>query len=274
MAVAFEELENSPRLTISAGKFRGVREFKVAWADHADFILELLGGYRIVGGQPVVVPAAGFPGWFGSIAEEVSVEPFPPDNPNGAAIRSIYEGANLYSFAKVIATYGVPDNRNTANRPGLPNVPAGTFLSFSSDFGADYLSTPSGWWKWSSDGEKLNTEDAPPPGFLLGTEDFTLTWHRVLSPPWSEIRSARGKINSAPFLDHPAGHVMFMGGRTGIDVDFGQLSVWRLEYAFKAKSHHWNHFFRRDAGFEEIESDSGQPPFPSTNFASLFQFGS
>lgn len=285
MAVAFEELDNSPEIRFADGRLVATRRLKIDWADRFDFLIELYGGYRFVGGQFVFTPPAPFPAVPQAFVTDVEVAPFPPDRPDGSAVQTLAGGTNAYPFAVVTATYRIQFDDNNQSRDDLPQVPEGTFLTYRGDLGSEYTSIPGRVWNWKVAGDPKLPADVNP-GLLVPTEDFTLTWHRVPRPPWDAIRDLRGTLNDATFLNHAAGTVLFLGARTERDFQLQDTGLWRLEYQFKVREvpstaspavrYGWNRFYREEAvGGEhwlEIEDADGNPPYVSGNFHQLFQF--
>ena len=76
MSVAFEELEDSPRIHIREQGTLATRVFRVAWDDWRQFVEALLGSYQIVGCSYVFVPPLEFPGLPNLVVSDVRIEPF------------------------------------------------------------------------------------------------------------------------------------------------------------------------------------------------------
>ncbi len=289
MAVPFEELEGSPTVALADGKLSATRRFKIAWSERFAFLRELYGGYRVVGATFTYTPPQPFPGAPQLIALSIEIQPFPPDRPDGAGVTTLSSATNAFEFALVTAVYAIPEHGNDSRkqRSDLPNVPLGTYLHYSSDIGAEYVVVPGRFWTWG-DGLPVPVPEDVNPGILVPTEDFTLTWSRVPLPPWTAMRDLRGKINSATFLGHAVGTVMFLGVRTARDFQIEDTGLWRLEYHFKVNAKEstktanlklgWNFFWRKeDAAGEhwiDIEDDAtGDAPYAAGDFSALFEFG-
>ncbi len=246
-------------------------------------MLELYGGYRIVGGQFVFTSPAIYPSVPQALVTEIQFEPFPPDRPDGSGVTTLSSATNAYPFAVVTVTYRI---RFGESRGDLPGVPNGTFLTFDADLGLESHHTPGRVWVWSA-----MTSDPVPgdinPGILIPAEEFTLTWHRVPRPPWDAIRDLRGKVNDSAFLNHLSGAVLFTGARTARDFQIIDTGLWRLAYQFRVKEVEstaaagvlggWNRHYREQAisaeHWLEIEDDDGNHPYRSGDFSQLFQFG-
>ncbi len=286
MAIVFEELDQSPQIRFRDGRFLATRRFKIDWADRFAFLLELYGGYRVVGGTFVFTPPATFPGVPQALVTQVEIEPFPPDRPDGSGVVSLGSATNAYDAALVTAIYEIPFDLGNDARPDLPEVPNGTYLTYRADLGAEMTTTPGRTWRWNIGGLPALEGDRFP-GRIVPTEDFTLTWYRVPRPPWSAMSDLRGKVNDATFVSHAPGTVLFMGARTRRDFQVLDSGLWRLEYQFKVREvkstanaqtlYGWNRFYREQAdGGEhwlEIVDESGNLPYPSGDLNQLFQFG-
>jgi len=287
MAVPFEELAGSPRLRIADGKVTAVRRFKVAWGMRVDFAVELLGGYRWIGNSFAYTPPAVMPGVPQAIVREIEIEPFPEDVSSGPP-GTLREEVSSYPYAIVEATYTIPEHGNDRSRPDLPDVPQGTFLSYSSELGTEHTTVPGRTWQWQGGGD-VPADQAP--SILVPTEDIRLTWERVPSPPWAALRDKRGMVNSGNFLNHTEGTVLFLGARTSREFQVQGDGLWRLDFHFKVRAmpatntstgkFGWNFGYREDATGEKwqrIQARQGAAvhryPYGQTDFQALFQFGS
>ncbi|HEY2840276.1 MAG TPA: hypothetical protein VGJ26_14060 [Pirellulales bacterium] len=287
MSVPFEELEGSPRIRINEQGTTAIRAFRVAWDDWQDFAHELIGEFSVLGLSTQFVPPIAFPGLPNLIVSDVQVEPFDPGNPNGAGGVSLGAFTNAYpdGGAKVTATYRTMFDELNRSRPDLPNVPDGTFLTYSADLGSERIAVPGRAWLWSDD-PTVRVPDDVNPGLLIPSGVFTLRWQRVPLPPWSQIRQLRGKLNSDTFVSSTPGTVMFLGARVSRRFQFiADGGYWNLEYTFSentktladgASKVGWNYFFKETAiGGEHwlaIEDQDGAAPYPTGDFLQLFQF--
>ena len=285
MSVVFEELADSPIVRFDDGRFEGLRRFKVGWNDRFDFLLELYGGYRIIGGQFTFTPPAVFPGVPGATVTNIELEPFPANLPDGTAVSQISRGSNAYPAALATATYRIRVLDGDQDRDDLPGVSEGTYLSYRADLSSEYESVPGRTWRWTTDQTPLG--DDVDPRILVPTEAFTLTWHRVPRPPWDAMRDLRGRLNDGTFLNHSAKSVLFLGARTRRDFQIKDTGLWRIEYHFKVKVvsstattgvlDGWNRRYREQAAAGEhwlaIEDEDNNEPYAVGNFANLFSFG-
>lgn len=109
-------------------------------------------------------------------------------------------------------------------------------------------------------------------GFPIPTQEHTIQWHRVVSPPFQDIYERVGCINSDP-LQYNVGvfypqTVLFLGAEISRDVLSNGQRAWSVTYRFSVKkltdervepaaflSYNgvdyggWNHFYDTKAGF-------------------------
>jgi hypothetical protein len=286
MAVSFEELAGSPRITASSQGVTATRVFRVGWADWPSLAQALIGSYKVISGNLQFIPPLAFPGLSNVVLAELNVEPFDPNTPDGTTGAAVATTTNSYSAggARITATYRTLFDNVTGSRPNLPGVPQGTYLTYSAELGAEYQTIPGRVWNWVTDGNPKVPDDTNP-GLLIPTGTCQLTWQRVPLPPWDLIRSVRGKVNDSDFLGSPPGTVMFLGARVSREFQFMDDSgMWRLEYMFSENVKTlstgdqvgWNYFYNQTAiGGEhwvQIEDESGNAPYESDDFFQLFQF--
>lgn len=286
MAVTFEELAGSPTLEVVDGRIVAQRVFRVDWSDRLEFIAELWGQYGAVGGAFVYQPPAFFPQVPQAFVNEVRVEPFDADNPNGSAVTSLTSATNRYDAgAKVTAVYRSAEDEDHAARGDLPTVPSGTYLRYRSDLSSDYVALPGRVFRWDADDEPV--ADDVNPGVLVPSEEFTLSWLRVPLPPWNTMRDTVGKVNNATFLNYPAGTVLFVGVETRHDFQIVDTGLWRVDFHFKVRLVHgtgagspnlgWNHFYREQAAsgehWLEVVDEDGNNVYQAGDLTALFLSG-
>lgn len=282
--ISFWELEGSPSLHISSRSgMTAVRRFGVAWDDWESFALALIGVHSNVGGSVRQVAPPRFPGISDRLfVSDLKIDPFDGANPDGSQVTTLTSGTNRYpgdNFAVVVATYSMQQ----VGHPDKPDTPDGTYLSYEEDLGAEYLTIPGRTWKWP-DGSSL--PDDATAGVLIPKGNFTLAWHRVVRPPWLAIDLLRGCTNNAPFLGRAAGTVLFLGARIKRQFQFIEDDgYWLVEYQFATDAKRlsngslagWNAFYNRKpiAGehWQTITDQSGNTPYHSAGFATLFQYG-
>ncbi len=283
MSVAFEELEGSPTIRISESGTVATRVFRVAWDDWTDFARELVGHYELVACTFQFVAPLAFPDIPNLVVADIAVEPFDPDNPEGSEVSTLTSGTNRYpdAGAKVTARYRNLFDADNTPRADLPSVPDGTYLTFDTDLALESVATPGRTWQWDDgSGDPLPADVRPK--LIVPTGAFWLTWHRVMLPPWDAIRDLRGHVNQSTFVGSPAETVMFCGARIHRQFQFLEDGgFWRIELLFNERTvplasgtGGWNHMYKDDGGgWEAVKDAANDPPHPTGDFSSLFQFG-
>jgi hypothetical protein len=221
------------------------------------------------------------------IADNVRVAPF-AGAANGSAVTTLTSGSNTHAKALVTVDYK-SKYYSLKDNPNNPNVPEGTYLSYSAELGAEYLTNPARTWMWENLIEQVPGDHAP--GILVPTETYTLTWSKVTRPPRAAIRNLRGKISSSTFLGAPAGCTLFLGAAMSRDFQVeDEVPTWRLEYRFAEKVNFlkdsstavgWNYFYnsKPDGSGEHwqrivaaVSVSGNEYPYQTGNFNALFQY--
>ncbi len=285
MATPFEELAGSPTIRFHDGSFTATRRLLVAWDQAIVFLVELYGGWRLIGNELSYDPPSSFPGVPAALVTDVTIEPFPADNPQADHVMTLASSTNGYDRALLNVTYGIAFDLDNRSRADLPVVPAGTYLNYRGEIGLESVATPGRNWKWATDSASVG--DDVRPAIVTPTEDFTLTWYRVPRPPWDSIRNLRGRVNDAEFLNFAPGTVLLRGSETKRDFQVLDAGMWRLAYRFKVRTvpstatagvqRGWNHHYRRNASASEhwleIADQDNNRPYAAGSFEELFQFG-
>ncbi|MGE0609284.1 MAG: hypothetical protein AB7O62_19490 [Pirellulales bacterium] len=281
---AFEELDDSPRFHITEYGTSAVRRFLVAWPQWQDFARQLVGSFQIIGGgYSFVLPSHLLLN--NLIVSELTVDPWPADRITSGALFSLGSSPNDYPHALVTATYRTIYDHDNRPRPDLPDVPAGTILTYAADLGAEYITVPGRVWQWADPPDNPKLPDDVNPGLLLPSGAYRLVWRRVAQPPWTAIRSLRGKVNHASFVGAPAGTVLFLGAKVTREFQFlEEGGFWRVEYSFLESTRElssggsggWNHFYKQQAVAGEhwvaIQDEDGNAPYRAGDLTALFQF--
>ena len=282
MPVAYEELEGSPRLSQNRTTQTGVRKFLVNWSDHVQFSLDLWGGWTVVGSSKILLPTARYPGLPHLWVSDVQVEPFGDKITANSQSLLSSDGPNSYEKALVTVKYEpIPGGSNDAggkdSKPGdsggtAPTAPEGTSLEFSCEDAVELITIPGRNLKWQADNKALG--DDRPVTVEYGTENWTFSWSRVPSPPWTSIRIKRGAVNNATFCGEPEGHVLFIGTRAKRMYAPNASPLWSIDFRFKTRSEKWNKSFRQStSSWETVVRDDGSALYAGADFLSLFALG-
>ncbi|MHC4406024.1 MAG: hypothetical protein ACYTG0_40825 [Planctomycetota bacterium] len=277
MSVSFKELGGSPVEQYGLDGFRARREFLIAWEDRGAFAAEVLGTAAQHGGSPWIH----YPGKPTAFAVKLRYEPFDPENPDAQSIPDLTQGLNSYSgsFAKAVIDYEtvVPRDRDDG-----PENELGTQLTYRMRFAAEAQPIPARGWTWSDDLTAPLADDVSLVKLIPQTEHH-LIWHQVINPPWDEIQSLQGKVNSGEFLGCPQATLLFEGAEANklfrAGFESGESAFcWQIHYVFRERSvKHggqvlgWNHVYReKPAGWAEPTNGTGRL-YDLADFIPLFQ---
>lgn len=318
--ISFEELEGSPEIHGDDDGVRATRRFKIFWADWPSFVGELMGQYAIQyngATVPFWVPAnppnpssvvvyspaqVAFPGFPNAFVSGFKVQPFQPESPDSRDDNSpkpvdFGNQTNTYDLndggAIVTAEYETLFDVSSDDRQwgtgtgGTISPPVGTFLTYGGNASGEVLTTPGRtfYWQGSAPQEPLSADMSP--GIVIPGNEHTITWRRVIAPPWNTINSMIGKVNASTFLGAPAGSVMFLGCQPK-RIPRYQLSgtLFNLEYKFAQQSKFlsdgsivgWNYLYKPtqvngEHWVQILTTDTNSPPHATADFSLLFQYG-
>ena len=283
--ITFEEFEGSPRLSYRQDGVTATRRFKVAWADYEAFAVECMGKFGGVGSQinsqgPVIFPGDRTD----LIADSIDVEPFEPSAPVGSSITSLTVGGATYASGALV-TVQYKQSLNGTPTPDVPELPDFTYLSTETDVGAEYFTVPSRTWKWSVLAKQL------PPDITVAIIEpvttYNVTWHYVVSPPWSTMSDLAGHVNNAPLFGKAADTILFCGCKTSTQWATNTVRpLWNLTYVFKERAHKlttgaivgWNYFYNENLNGVEhwqlvVATNGGQQPYKASDLGALFGYG-
>jgi hypothetical protein len=237
VGVPFQELDGSPTFGLSDGKFSARRELMVAWDQWPAFMAELYGGYKVVNGVAINTGPARFPGVPSAIVTGMNVVGFPEDagQPDVGSSPLLESHLNTYPFAKFSVDYSVPfgesGNGGNGGHDDSPSVPGG-YLTYTADFGMEVQPIPGRTWTYP-DGLPVDADEFP--GIKIPTGTIGVTWHRCQRPPWSKMKSFRGKINSVGMFGYAIERVLYLGWRESRTTQIDDQEFWTIEYQFEVK---------------------------------------
>ena len=229
------------------------REFDVDWADRWTFMGLMLGG-------PVLMPDNN---WYIYPPQYYPRTPLIAKNSSykGIGEPGISGSDITYTKARIRITYGLAEF--TIAEQEDPAI----WMEESSVYKAEILQIPSYALKFSGTDEKI-TE---PAGIIVITADITLVRYNVAYLDRAAVEAMCGKVNSATFLNYPAGTLLFMGfsPKRTINV-YGWSSMYTVSVGIKYKPEGWNNFFRPGHGWTAVViNDDDDPLYESGDFSSL-----
>ncbi|HEY4313213.1 MAG TPA: hypothetical protein VGN12_27425 [Pirellulales bacterium] len=272
--IGYEEMPRSPKFGFQRGTgMYATRILRCNWSDANALCRELLGVIEFVAGVPNFVNPLTAPGLQYLIVNQIDVEPFDGDSPDGdteltlGTTASTYEGVG----AMVTAQYKTMDLNQDQNRP---NIPDGTYLSIRETLGVEYQTLPGRTWVWTSNSQPLPDDVAA--GMIIPTGQIVANWSRVAQPPDITVENARGKVNTSTFIGRAAGTVLFLGMNKNRQFQFDDSNsgLYDLEYSFSINNKGWNKFYDPARGdwFTIKATIGGAPPYASTSFDQLFGY--
>lgn len=193
-----------------------------------------------------------------------------------------------YTYAKFTIDYRYPtspQDNSAATSRGDP-VP---FLEHSVTGGGQLLllrqdSTATSRWQWEYGQDVPDTEDTPI-SVMLGTNQHSVFWPRVVTPNWTNLEKFRSTINSGTFklrgYTYPAETLLYLGYDFGETVMSNGAVAYNVRLNFESKTVQLddgsfgghNHFWDKSVSewIKVVKSDnSAQSPYKTNNFSSLF----
>ena len=139
MPLPFEELEGSPRISITADGVLAVRKLLAPWDQWDALAEELFGVVHDVAGSIVLVEPLPFPGHCPNLTvESIDVEPLDPGNPDGRDVTTLTSGANRYAGGALLTVTYRQRFEHGKDFAGNPTVPPGTYLSYGAEFSTEH----------------------------------------------------------------------------------------------------------------------------------------
>jgi hypothetical protein len=266
----YEELENSPSITMDRRGGSAQRVVRIAWDDINAFFLELFPNPYNGWGTAI------FPGYPWLVVDRVRVEPFDP------APRGLNEEINYFpGGARVTVDYAPPerdpslqggaqgDKSGPGAGPGSTGGNTGSdqaFVTHKVSVGGEFITWPSKNLQWQDPAKgSAQWDPAPAKEFEVSGDtsaavvmpliEHTISWAQVLWPPWLAIRQCLGRVNAYEFAGAPPGTLLFLGAEASRELTPTGIKAWQLDYKFSEKNYNalnparpmgWNYFLRSD----------------------------
>ena len=297
MAVAFDEDNSSPRGSLRDSKQVVVRTGLTAWTDLDAFAIELMPPST---GSFTPMVGAALPG--NNLLRVVGFE-FEP-NGTAAITGQAFSALNVYDKARWTITYERPDyafDETEAAQDGDP-IP---FLSHTWEGGGEFLTLPADGLLWivsagdpTDASQTSSVGDDANAGLFIPSIEHQVTWSRVPSPPFDDIRARVGKVNHADFVlstgTAAPETLLFLNPSISREVMSDGARAWSVSYKFSERRviaedqtdpGGWNHFYRNDPGangFYRMKRTTSPNPqtaadikdiYDKISFAELFPSG-
>ena len=222
-----------------------------------------------------------YPGKASVFAYHLEYVALDPDSVDEQTLASLTEGLNSYSnsFVKALVKYKTVGPQDRAD---VPEVGAGTHLSYRMAYAVESQKIPAEGWRWADQPAIVLPDSLE----LIRTVPITehhLTWDQVVGPPWEAIHQLQGTLNAGEFLSCPRGTVLFAGVEASklYRSDSGVYEsnfCWKIHYLFQERSikcggqiHGWNAVYRSDPpGWVELTNGS-RGLYDFADFAPLFR---
>ena len=273
--VQFDEEDGSPTFKVAMRNITYTQTGLIAWNDINAFVSYLIAPTAVYGELLGVFAGAGFPDNANMRVVDIDIKPF------GTITGGSQNNVNIYNYARVVITYS---NLLSQLNQGDPT----SWLQHQWDIGGKWLAFNGTNCKWVSDGKSPGSQVTA--GILIPTTEMSITWPRLVQPPFDAIRSLTGAVNAEdfPFATGiaPAETMLFLGAKVTRDILSGGQLAWSFTYKFsqqivvaadQAAPGGWNHFFRNDgavtAGFYRMQAFGSYPIYRGVNFTPLFQVG-
>lgn len=301
--IEFQEWAGSPTLSLTNGQLAGTRVFRVDWGDWPGFVDDLFGSPQSIGGATSLgSDPATFPLFDGDgnevnksplAAVDYTVRPHMPNDPLGSgdnntvnpdwpSVSDLSTGTNNFPGALITVQYH--PYLSLAEDYAGPQMPSqlqhGALLTYSTEFGCEYIQIPGRYLVWASDLAQLPGDVQT--GVRLPTNDFVFRFDRVIDPAFSAMQDDLGQVNNAAFMGNPTGTVLFDSYvPRPMFLPSGHV-LWNITMRFKVRAipsgydtAGWNYSYRYDQGAnawaEVQDKGTGDPPFNEVDFTELFQ---
>lgn len=273
--VPYHEVTGSPTFSLTRRGLTAKRTLHTNW-NYVDALVAELTPY------PGNIFAT-FPGRPLFVVDTIDIAPAPGLDPDGQnEIPASYVNGGDFG-AKVEVTYKTPEWDSGTNSVSGDTSPRGggdpkadnqTLLSHKVSVSGEFIVLPTRSMRWEIAYDARNNiygvgtdrvSGDVSAGILVPLIEHDITWHYVLFPPWTAIRSCIGKVNRLPFAGAPRGTLLFLGCEANVDIASYENKYWTVTYKFAYKNNRlvngwdafdydkgWNYFLRPESGQFEL----------------------
>lgn len=253
--VALERHEGRSE-TLSEGRWRATRAFKVAWADRMQFTYDVLyGGSGGSQPSPHQYPDVSFPTW----AKSVSIKPIGTSGQDGSN-----PGGQSISFSHCIVTV-------TYESPGYDEGDTNdeTIIKEGMNLASQGILVPGGTYTFSGGG-KLE-EDFP---LMVGSIEWSIDISNWGGFDATDIVGKLGRINSSTYRGWAAKKLLFQSAsatREYITTGLGSggWTKWDVSYKFLYREYEWDKAINPASGDWETLTPS---PYETSTFSGILPF--
>lgn len=266
----------------SSGRFAR-RTVIVAWSDLDAYCQELMPATSGIVQQPAASFSASEPNLR---VASYTWAPFWGDSDRITNPGSCGTAAPSYDKAKFTIEYRYPTSPQTTGAATTRGDPV-PFLEHRISGGGQLLtmtqdSTATSRWQWEY-GQDVPEE--APINIMLGTNQHSVFWPRVVTPNWTNIEKFRGTVNSAPFklrnYTYPAETLLYLGYEAAETIMSNGTVAYNIRLNFDSKTVQiddgsfggHNHFWDKSVNewIKVVKSDdSSKSPYKTNNFYNLF----
>lgn len=238
-------------------------EWWVPWESRISTGASLVGGLQVVGGSPIIFPAARYADIPGLQCLSVTTRKA-TDVKTAAELAASPPGTVGWKSAILTAQFGIPENsENNDSLPALGEIAV--------DVSAQAFVVPKGSFKWTSgpsNGKALNDDDLTP-SITFPQIDLTLSVFNVSELDLPGIADVAGKVNNSTFLNFDANRVLFVGAQSQRKVTVDGNNAWTLNFKFSVLPSvtHWNKVYHSKSGTWQTVSPK---PYQTGDLASFF----
>lgn len=229
--VAWKELDGSPKETWGKDGFSATREFLCPWADRETLAMDMMGDGLNFGNRSRMH----YPGHVEAVVFQVQSERFGKQQAQTLTDPEVDLSA-YDDWAKLIIQYS--PLTDAAGESPTPSED-GTILEYSTSGAAEHITLSPNGSLWDRNGA-APVPDGAAPVKRIPIIDHRISWHLVVDPPWSAMRSQLGTVNSVAFNGFEAETMLFdsyMASKEfAIAFDFAAPQLfWKIDYVFKSK---------------------------------------